>query len=819
MSNASDFIIKRSILIKYVGPGGDVVIPDGVTSIGYEAFCECSNLTNITIPDSVTTIEGYAFYGCKCLASIIIGNGVANIGNYAFQNCTGLTDITIPDCVTDIGTYAFSGCKSLAKVTIGNGVSRIGWGAFNGCTDLTNIVIPNSVTSIGTNAFAGCKSLKGIVIPDSVASIGKQAFNDCAPDLSIDISNPAMLAPEYRYAAVVCFAEENTAADDPRCAAFYKLIKSNAEKWMKQAINNPALIMLMCREKLIAAKLAPEYLKAAQATGDAECIARLVEYNANTLTAGEKKRVATQKEKSEAAVIERKIARQKKASIKGLTFVFVGSPETFKGQSEWKAFVTKKGGKVVAAVSSKVDYLILADPSSNSEQKKKAEKLNIDIITEGQFNDLAGRSFDINKKNVLVKYWGGGGNVVIPEGVTSIGLRAFEQCKSVQSVIIPEGVTNIGKNAFWGCRELSSVSIPDSVTKIAAGAFDYCDKLRYYIYDSAKYLGNETNPFMVLIEATSRQIESCDVHNDTRLIYEGAFYGCSKLTTLTLPNSVIGIAEDPAVLNKEDLVIHCGEKGFSLLPKEVRNRLAALWEKDPDIFGEEQVKAILKYLKRTVKTETKEKAPRAKKVPTTDWKQDYRWIIGEDGAIITKYKGTEANVTIPSEIEGSAVVWIDKNAFKGNEHICSVKIPSTVTTIAENAFAYCKKLKTVEWGEGLRTIEKRAFYGSFCEEKVIYLPEGLETIGVNAFANPNETETYPPSFKEEIHLPASIKVFKNFLGELRDYDCNDAHVYFNGTETKIENKDFPYEMVVLHVPKGSKTEKYAKKTNLPVIAE
>ena len=99
----SDFVIKNGVLKEYVGSGGAVEIPDGVTSIGGRAFYYCSSLTSVTIPDSVTSIGDYAFYYCRALTSVTIPDGVTSIGDGAFSGCSSLTSVAIPGSVTSIG--------------------------------------------------------------------------------------------------------------------------------------------------------------------------------------------------------------------------------------------------------------------------------------------------------------------------------------------------------------------------------------------------------------------------------------------------------------------------------------------------------------------------------------------------------------------------------------------------------------------------------------------------------------------------------------------------------------------------------------------
>ncbi len=169
-----------------------ITIPDSVTSIDDWAFAGCRSLESITIPDSVMSIGDDAFQYCTSLSSITIPDGVTSVGSYAFLNCTSLVSVTIPDSVTSIGSYAFSTCKSLASVTIPDSVTSIGDRAFTWCTSLTSVTIPSSVTKIDDYAFCSCTSLESITIPDSVTSIGKYAFSDCTHLVSIIIPKSVM---------------------------------------------------------------------------------------------------------------------------------------------------------------------------------------------------------------------------------------------------------------------------------------------------------------------------------------------------------------------------------------------------------------------------------------------------------------------------------------------------------------------------------------------------------------------------------------------------------------------------------------------------
>ena len=176
----------------------DLVIPDGVMSIGSYAFYSCNCLTSVTIPDSVTSIGDYAFSVCSSLTSVTIGDGVTSIGDSAFYDCDGLLSVTIPDSVTSIGSSAFRGCIRLTSVTIPDSVTSIGSSAFEDCSSLTSVTIGDSVTSIGNRAFYGCR-LTSVTIPDSVTSIGSYAFDGCTNLTTVTIPDSVTSIGMYAF--------------------------------------------------------------------------------------------------------------------------------------------------------------------------------------------------------------------------------------------------------------------------------------------------------------------------------------------------------------------------------------------------------------------------------------------------------------------------------------------------------------------------------------------------------------------------------------------------------------------------------------------
>ena len=200
-----------------------ITLPDSVTAIGDNAFNYCESLTSITLPDSVTAIGADLFFGCDSLTSIRVSpdhptlatidgvlfekatktlihcpcafsaqsysipQGIRVIRDCAFSDCRGLASVTIPDSVMTIGKRAFYYCYGLTSITIPDSVTAIGDYAFGYCANLTSITIPNSVTAIGERVFSNCESLTSVTLPDSVTAIGDYAFCNCTSLTSITL--------------------------------------------------------------------------------------------------------------------------------------------------------------------------------------------------------------------------------------------------------------------------------------------------------------------------------------------------------------------------------------------------------------------------------------------------------------------------------------------------------------------------------------------------------------------------------------------------------------------------------------------------------
>jgi hypothetical protein len=158
-----------------------IVIPEGVTEIGAEAFLSCGDdgkgLSEVVLPSTVKVIGANAFATNHALKSVTLNEGLEEIGTEAFYGTLLATEnLTIPSTVTAIGNSAFEGTNISGKLTIPDSVTNIGSNAFAYCSYLTEVDVGTGLTTIQNFTFGGCAGLKTINLPANITKIGSGAF-------------------------------------------------------------------------------------------------------------------------------------------------------------------------------------------------------------------------------------------------------------------------------------------------------------------------------------------------------------------------------------------------------------------------------------------------------------------------------------------------------------------------------------------------------------------------------------------------------------------------------------------------------------------
>jgi len=228
-NNESDFIVTLTsdntgvVITGYIGSRTDVIIPNTiqglpVKEIGFEAFIDPligftsvdRKLTRIVIPEGVTKIGAQAFRACKSLVSVILPSTLIEIEDSAFADLPLLSNIELPLGLKIIGRNVFSRCGSLSSINLPVGLEKIGPSTFEGSglssfpnpwpiaittiaeelfenTILNNVDIPEGITIIGSSAFSNCRNLTNVTLPSTISYIGINAFSNCVSLTIINI--------------------------------------------------------------------------------------------------------------------------------------------------------------------------------------------------------------------------------------------------------------------------------------------------------------------------------------------------------------------------------------------------------------------------------------------------------------------------------------------------------------------------------------------------------------------------------------------------------------------------------------------------------
>ncbi|MBQ9133949.1 MAG: leucine-rich repeat protein [Clostridia bacterium] len=153
-----------------------LVLPEGLTKIGREAFLGNGELRSIRFPSTLREI-GYGAFAYAGVTEIVLPSGVTVLSGAAFYDCVELTSVTLSDTLVEIGDYAFHH-TAIESIELPSSLDAIGHGAFAYCYKLRSLTVPEGVLSIGGKVFWGCGALEELYLPASLTSIGESAFRD-----------------------------------------------------------------------------------------------------------------------------------------------------------------------------------------------------------------------------------------------------------------------------------------------------------------------------------------------------------------------------------------------------------------------------------------------------------------------------------------------------------------------------------------------------------------------------------------------------------------------------------------------------------------
>lgn len=847
-------------------------IPTAVTIIGEKAFYHCSQLTSLNIPVNVTSIGNRAFEGCygvtslswnarECwtngamhtqdISQVSIGGSVKVLPS-SFLYGSQISNVYMPSSVEYIGSHAFCGCHNLTSVSIPVNVRYIGASAFgdiDGITDLdwyarecwsigsmqtsnlvnvyigdevqvipdgfasrssiTSVSLPPSVKYIGNDAFYVCSGLRSLEIPDSVVMIGNRAFYDThvrwlTVGKGLESVGTRGLEIYYTELTSISWHARRCISSGMLPFSYVNQLEIGDEvEWIPDNFGQNLYMSSLTLPQSVTqiGNYAFSGMYSLTTLNLPDGLTKIGEY---AFAWNEKLASLTLPPSLDTIGSQ---AFNRCIKLPGLTF---------------PASVTSIG-KYAFSQCSGLEYLVVDEDNPVYDSR---ENCNAVFKT-------------ANDSLVLVCK-----NTVLPSTITEIPDSAFMNHSELTNIEIPASVTRIGKDAFRGCTNLTSITIPAATTEIDERAFYNCPGLESIIVEEGNTVYDSRDNCNALIEtATNTLIAGCPntiIPNTVTTIGQGAFFACSTMTTIDIPEGVeciMGSAfSDCSALTSVTIpasVKTIGDMAFYgcwALSMVNTPDLAAWCNIDFNDYYSNPL-----YFAHHLMVNGNEVI--SLEIPSTVTElKDYTFCNFNAMADVTipmsvKRIGSYtfysctglSNLTIPVGVEtigsyafynctgltsltlGSALRSIGTYAFYYCRNIQSLVIPSKVETIGNYAFCDCSGLKDLTLGSSVRTIGSAAFRG--CSGLTgLAVPNSVEVIDESAFA-------YCSGLKRVVFGNSMRRI-----GNYAFYNCSAITSVISGAATPpaIEYLTISscYNKATLYVPEASldayKTANYWK---------
>jgi hypothetical protein len=421
-----------------------IILPVGLTSIGYRAFFQCSGLTGtLALPENLTFIGYNAFDGCSGLTSVMLPVSLTSIRDGAFHQCSGLTSVTLPAGLTSIGGGAFAYCSGLVEITNLNTIPvAVDTSVFSGLNKDTCVL---KVSSASVNLYRDAAVWQDFMhITGSGVSVSAQANNALLGRIS------GLESKFYSLGDTVILVAIPVSGID-----FVNWTSKDVEISVSDT-----LILTVTMDTAVVAYFWKEV-------------------SLNLTEAGTLKDFLTGKPVLHLTVtgnIDARDVRFMRDSIKFLAHVDLSgcSIIAYTGTDG-----TKYGSEVAYPANEMPEYSFHKMMSENPAQLSIVLPDNITSIGQFAFAICTGLT-----------------SINFPSGLTSIGHSAFYNCSNLNSVILPVGLTTIEGGAFAYCGRLTSVILPASLTSIETYAFRSCTGLREIINQKTVPLAINADVFM-----------------------------------------------------------------------------------------------------------------------------------------------------------------------------------------------------------------------------------------------------------------------------------------------------------------------------------